>query len=218
LVRKVHGPRRRHTRHFFRGRLGACAGRCSAALSLILICRFVVLAFVLFLFSLVSWYAHARRGRWPALVSMRTTSGPTSGQGEEMLPVESRIEESFPTSASIQGACWSLGVVYELRCLVHAWQQHGQMDGWCGDDDRRHWRVPPGSHWDVTLSVWVRRGCSSTCSSVSYQKTCFHSLVNAPPEKPKLSQNEAHTAPQQRDGFLIVITWPLRTGNNLSPP
>ena len=57
---------------------------------------------------------------------------------------------------------WSTGVVYELWCLVHAQQQHGQIDGgmvcgerWCG-------RGPPGSHWGVTPSVWVKRGCSST--------------------------------------------------------
>ena len=42
LVRKVHWAPRRDTRHFFIGHLGACAGRCSAALSLILICRFVI--------------------------------------------------------------------------------------------------------------------------------------------------------------------------------
>ena len=41
-------------------------------------------------------------------------------------------------------------------------------------------------------------------------------LVSAPPEKPQLAQNEAHMAPQQFYGFLIVITWPLRTGNTLS--
>ena len=45
------------------------------------------------------------------------------------LPVAFEIKESFPTSASIQEACWSLGVVYELWCLVHAQQQHGQIDG-----------------------------------------------------------------------------------------
>ena len=43
-------------------------------------------------------------------------------------------------------------------------------------------------------------------------------LVSAPPEKPQRAQNEAHTAPQQRYGFLIAMTWPLRTGNNLAPP
>ena len=43
-------------------------------------------------------------------------------------------------------------------------------------------------------------------------------LVSAPPEKPQLAQNEARAAPQQRYGFLIVITWPLREENNLAPP
>ena len=43
-------------------------------------------------------------------------------------------------------------------------------------------------------------------------------LVSVPPEKPQRAQNEAHTAPQQRYGFPIVITWPLRTGNNLASP
>ena len=43
-------------------------------------------------------------------------------------------------------------------------------------------------------------------------------LVSAPPEKPQLAQNEAHTAPQQRYGSFIVRTWPLRTGNTLALP
>ena len=43
-------------------------------------------------------------------------------------------------------------------------------------------------------------------------------LVSAPPEKPQWAQNEAHKAPQQRYGFPIVITWPLRTGNTLNSP
>ena len=34
-------------------------------------------------------------------------------------------------------------------------------------------------------------------------------LVSAPPQKPRLAQNEAHTAPQQRYSFLIGSTWPL---------
>ena len=43
-------------------------------------------------------------------------------------------------------------------------------------------------------------------------------LVSAPPQKPHLAQNEAHTAPQQRYSFLIGSTWPLRTGNTLTLP
>ena len=43
-------------------------------------------------------------------------------------------------------------------------------------------------------------------------------LVSAPPEKPQLAQNEAHTAPQQLYDFLIVFTWLLRTGNTLNSP
>ena len=43
-------------------------------------------------------------------------------------------------------------------------------------------------------------------------------LLSAPPEKPQRAQNEAHTAPQQRYGLPIVITWPLRTGNTLASP
>ena len=46
----------------------------------------------------------------------------------------------------------------------------------------------------------------------------LYRLVSAPPEKPQRAQNEAHTAPQQRYGFPIVITWPLRTGNTLASP
>jgi hypothetical protein len=42
------------------------------------------------------------------------------------------------------------------------------------------------------------------------------SLVSAPPQKPHLAQNEAHTAPQQRYGSPIVSTWPLRTENTLA--
>ena len=49
-------------------------------------------------------------------------------------------------------------------------------------------------------------------------ETCFHSLVSAPPEKPQLAQNEAPTALQQRCGFSIASTWPLRTGNTLASP
>ena len=37
-----------------------------------------------------------------------------------------------------------------------------QVDRWMVCGDWRYWRVPPGSHWDVTPSVWVKRGCSST--------------------------------------------------------
>jgi len=43
-------------------------------------------------------------------------------------------------------------------------------------------------------------------------------LVSAPPEKPQLALNEAHTVPQQRYGFPIVSTWPLRTGNTVALP
>jgi len=46
----------------------------------------------------------------------------------------------------------------------------------------------------------------------------LYHLMSATPEKPQLAQNEAHTAPQQCNGFPIVITWPLRTGNTLSSP
>ena len=70
---------------------------------------------------------------------MRTSSGPgsaevgvwaTSGKGDEMFPGESCFEESFLPFASIMEQYWSMGVVYELRCLVHARQQHGQrIDG-----------------------------------------------------------------------------------------
>ena len=51
-VRKVHWAPRRDTRHFFIGHLGACAGRCSAALSLILICRFEYWMMAIFFFFL----------------------------------------------------------------------------------------------------------------------------------------------------------------------
>jgi hypothetical protein len=43
-------------------------------------------------------------------------------------------------------------------------------------------------------------------------------LVSAPPEKPGLAQNKAHTAPQQRHGFPFIRTWYLRTGNTLASP
>jgi len=43
-------------------------------------------------------------------------------------------------------------------------------------------------------------------------------LVSAPPQKPHLAQNEAHTAPQQRYNSPIVSSWPLHTGNTLTLP
>ena len=52
-----------------------------------------------------------------------------------MFPGESCFEESFLPFASIMEHYWSTGVVYELWCLVHAQQQHGQIDGGmvCGE-------------------------------------------------------------------------------------